>query len=208
MPLSLAGTLLLSVALHALVMALLPPTQTLVTVVKAPLEMTVVNTVKPQPPPAPAPVAKLRAPRAAAKPVAPAENTVRDLGGELEAPTSPEPPPLVFRRPLAPKIEAPVAPEAAAPAVTVTETAAALESEVKPPYPEAARREEAEGTVVLRVTVGEDGRVLDAVVTEDPGYGLGEAARAAVLRARFAPATRGGVRVRTTLTWRYRFELR
>jgi len=203
-PLSLAAALVLSVLLHGLALVLLPESQTLVTVVKPPIVMDVVETVKPPVPPAPAPVVKQRAPRIG-KPAAPAPSTVRDMSGEVAAPAEPEPP-LVFQLPLAPKIEAPRAAEAAAP--EPVETPAALESEVKPPYPEAALREEVDGTVVLRVTVGEDGRVVDAVVVEDPGHGLGEAARAAVLKARFTPATRGGAPVRATLTWRYTFELR
>jgi protein TonB len=202
-PLSLAVALVLSVLLHGLALVLLPEAQTVVTVVKPPIVMDVVETVKPVPP-APTPSPTARAPRCAKRAVAPAQSPVRDLDGTAPMPAVPEPPPL-FRLPIAPDIDAPRAPEAAAP---VQQTDAVLEAEVKAPYPEAALREEVDGTVVLRVTIGEDGRVLEAVVVEDPGHGLGEAARAAVLKARFTPATRGGVRVRTTITWRYRFELR
>ncbi|MBL8957726.1 MAG: TonB family protein [Myxococcaceae bacterium] len=206
--------LLASLLLHALAVALAPKTQSVVKAVAAPLELMVVQTMKPvpapvPPPPAPAPAVKRRAPTAAKQPVAPPENVVRDLDGEVEAPAVPEPPtPPIFHLPLAPKVEGtkPAA-EAAGPVVVAT-TDASLEREVVAPYPEAAQREGIEGVVVLRVTVAEDGRVLEVVVLEEPGYGLGDAARAAVLKSTFKPATRGGVAVRSTLTWRYRFELR
>ncbi len=204
--------LLASLLVHAVAVALAPQTKALVAAASGPLEMVVVQTVKPAlPAPVQAPeVVKprpaLRAPRAA-KAAAPVENTVRDLEGEAPAPAAPEPPPLVFQLPLAPPptVKASPAAETAGPP---PQTEAKLESEVTPAYPEAARREDVEGVVVLRVTVGEDGHVVSAVIVEDPGAGLGEAARAAVMRARFAPATRGAARVRTTFTWRYRFELR
>lgn len=43
-------------------------------------------------------------------------------------------------------------------------------------------------TVVLRATVGPDGRALDVDVVSDPGHGFGVAARRCALRARFQPA--------------------
>jgi periplasmic protein TonB len=67
-------------------------------------------------------------------------------------------------------------------------------------YTEAARRAGLEGTVVLDLVVGEDGRVREIVVVRRLGHGLTEAAVAALKRCRFAPGERDGkpvpVRVR------------
>ncbi|PHS79645.1 MAG: hypothetical protein COB59_00955 [Rhodospirillaceae bacterium] len=50
-----------------------------------------------------------------------------------------------------------------------------------------------EGRVILRVFVRADGGVKSVVTDTSSGYGLlDRAARVAVLRWRFAPATRGG----------------
>ncbi len=79
--------------------------------------------------------------------------------------------------------------------------------EVRAGYPEAARREEIEGRVVLRVLVDEEGAVVEAEVVEGPGYGLDEAAREALLEFRFQPATLDGRPVATELRYVYTFLL-
>jgi vitamin B12 transporter len=64
-------------------------------------------------------------------------------------------------------------------------------------YPWQAAAAGVEGTVVLLLTIGDDGRVTDASVLESPGYGLDEAARTAALRFRFeqlVPETSGNPR--------------
>jgi protein TonB len=82
-----------------------------------------------------------------------------------------------------------------------------LLTEFKPPYPEEARRAGIEGRVTLQITVDEAGQVTSAKVIQGVGYGLDEAARTGMLKARFRPATKGGEAVATTLTFVYRFEL-
>lgn len=66
----------------------------------------------------------------------------------------------------------------------------------KPPYPLAARRQGAEGRVVLRARVLEDGRCAEVRIVRSSGYALlDESALATVRRWRFVPATRAGTPV-------------
>ena len=74
-------------------------------------------------------------------------------------------------------------------------------------YPLAARNLGIEGDVALLVTVEADGTVSSAQVLSGPGHGLEEAARSALLQARFKPATRGGVPVATDIRWKFTFTL-
>ncbi|MEQ8195486.1 MAG: TonB family protein [Rhodospirillales bacterium] len=71
----------------------------------------------------------------------------------------------------------------------------------KPPaYPERARRNAFEGRVVLRVRVGTAGASERVTVIESSGYSvLDEAARAAVMKWKFMPATRAGIPVGANL---------
>lgn len=63
-----------------------------------------------------------------------------------------------------------------------------------PPYPREALRDRLEGTVLLRVLVGVDGRPLEVTVERSSGHRtLDAAARSQVLRQwRFKPATQAG----------------
>lgn len=66
----------------------------------------------------------------------------------------------------------------------------------KPPYPLAARRQGAEGRVVLRAQVLEDGRCAEARIVHSSGHTLlDESALSTVRRWRFLPATRAGAPV-------------
>lgn len=66
----------------------------------------------------------------------------------------------------------------------------------KPPYPLAARRQGAEGRVVLRALVLEDGRCAEVRIVRSSGHALlDESALATVRRWRFLPATRAGAPV-------------
>lgn len=80
-------------------------------------------------------------------------------------------------------------------------------SEVKIPYPPEAKKAEVEGDVVFTVTIDEEGFVENVSLVKGPGYGLDEAARDALKRYRFSPATRGGERVGYRFEFRYRFIL-
>jgi TonB family protein len=63
---------------------------------------------------------------------------------------------------------------------------------VLPRYPMTARRANVQGPVVLRGIVRKDGTIDDVEVIKDLPYGLGDAARDAVSRWRFRPATYRG----------------
>ncbi len=79
--------------------------------------------------------------------------------------------------------------------------------EVKVEYPPEAKLNDIDGVVRLRVTTDERGAVTSVVVISGPGYGLDEAAREALKRFRFKPATKAGEPVGYTFTYSYRFEL-
>jgi periplasmic protein TonB len=66
----------------------------------------------------------------------------------------------------------------------------------KPPYPLVARRQGAEGRVVLRAQVLVDGRCAEVRIVHSSGHTLlDESALSAVRRWRFVPATRAGTPV-------------
>lgn len=79
--------------------------------------------------------------------------------------------------------------------------------EVRAVYPETARRAGIEGQVILRLRVGDDGRVIEARVIEAAGHGFDEAALAAVKQFSFQPGTVDGAPVSTDITYTYTFLL-
>ncbi len=77
-----------------------------------------------------------------------------------------------------------------------------------PPYPEQARQQGIEGTVVLKLTVGADGRARNVTVARSSGHAaLDQAAVAHVKKTRFSPALRDGQAVAAAITFRVRFRL-
>lgn len=80
--------------------------------------------------------------------------------------------------------------------------------EVRAKMPLEAKRAGIQGTVVLRVQVKKDGSVRRVKLVKGVGYGLDEAAIAAMKRYRFEPARRNGVAVDYTISrFYYVFEL-
>jgi protein TonB len=79
--------------------------------------------------------------------------------------------------------------------------------EVKIPYPDEAKKNEIEGSVRLKVTLDPEGTVTAVAVISGPGYGLNEAARDALRKFRFKPATKGGENVGYTFVYTYTFLL-
>jgi protein TonB len=73
---------------------------------------------------------------------------------------------------------------------------------VQPLYPRPAIVVRKEGAAVVQATIDASGRVVDARILVDPGFGLGASARDAVLQFRFRPATLNGrpIAVRYQLT--------
>jgi len=76
-------------------------------------------------------------------------------------------------------------------------------------YTEEARRAGVEGTVILDMVVGEDGRARDIAVVRGLEHGLTAAAVAALRRCRFKPGEQGGAPVAVRLRgFKIRFLLR
>ncbi|HEX8366052.1 MAG TPA: energy transducer TonB [Allosphingosinicella sp.] len=95
------------------------------------------------------------------------------------------------------------------PAPPVRREAVMISGDLQPPYPTSEQRNRREGTVVIRVVVGPDGRVVRAEkvsATSDAFYET--TARHARSRWRFRPATVDGRPVEATKTLTVRFQLR
>lgn len=82
-----------------------------------------------------------------------------------------------------------------------------LIAEVPAVYPETARANGLEGTVLLRLTIDAQGFVTEAEVLEPLGHELDEAARTAALQLRFEPARRSGAAVPARIRYPYEFRL-
>lgn len=68
-----------------------------------------------------------------------------------------------------------------------------LTSESEIPYPEEARTAGAQGSVLLLLTIDDEGKVTSAEVLDGPGSGLNEAAKRGVLGFKFEPARVNGI---------------
>jgi len=78
---------------------------------------------------------------------------------------------------------------------------------VDPEFSEDARKARFQGTVVLMIEVGTDGRAHNPKVIENPGLGLDEKAIEAVQQWRFRPAQRGGTPLVSTARIEVHFHL-
>lgn len=103
------------------------------------------------------------------------------------------------------EVKAYAAPKYAPPGGADTEPV--MLGEVKVPYPDEAKKNEIEGSVRLKVTLDPTGVVQDVVIISGPGYGLNEAARDALRKFKFKPATKGGEAVGYTFVYTYTFLL-
>lgn len=73
-------------------------------------------------------------------------------------------------------------------------------------YPSEAKKEMAQGEVILEVTVDEEGKVTEVILLKDPDARLSQAAKESVLHWRFKPAMRQDgkpVKVKTSITIRF-----
>jgi periplasmic protein TonB len=75
-------------------------------------------------------------------------------------------------------------------------------------YPPAARQAEIETDLPVEIVVDTEGRVASARSLTRAGYGLDEAALAAIRTYRFSPAVRAGRAVRVRMRWLVQFRLR
>jgi periplasmic protein TonB len=221
--------LLASLVLHGMVLAMVSRVRPPMPSEKRAMELVMVEVAKPLPPPAVPPPSPAPSRRPAQKvffrrPAAPPPPN----GRPPPEPRQAEPPPVVVGLTLqstttAGTFSAPVGntlagktaeqapdPSAVRPAATPlyqVDNQPTVIGEVKIPYPEDARRQRLEGTVVLSVLVDETGRVRSVKVISGPGGGLDEAAARALELSRFRPATRKGQPVATQIRYLYTFQL-
>ena len=80
-------------------------------------------------------------------------------------------------------------------------------SEVRIPYPAEAKKKGIQGRVVMDLLIDANGNVRDAKLLQGLGYGLDEAALAAVKSFRFRPAMVQGKSVAVRIRYAYRFVL-
>ncbi len=78
---------------------------------------------------------------------------------------------------------------------------------MEPEYPETERRIRKEGTVILEAIITSDGTVDEVKVLKSADAILDEAAKRAVMRWRYRPATLNGRAVRVYLTVTVSFRL-
>jgi protein TonB len=79
---------------------------------------------------------------------------------------------------------------------------------VVPTYPDFARRQEMQGTVLLRVAIDEQGRVVNIEILKKAGYGFDEAAVKAIRESTFIPAKNEGKSCNCKALLPIRFELK
>jgi protein TonB len=153
-----------------------------------------------------------REPRAAPTPPAEAEKQVEQVvppqprtevivpPAKVELPPVSQPVVAALAPPPAPAPAAAAAPKAAPAAasagsgpVSVANLNTNLLSGAPPAYPMGSRRKREQGTVVLRLVIGEDGRVVDVSVQRSSGFpALDQAALGAVRKWRWSPTIRDG----------------
>lgn len=80
-------------------------------------------------------------------------------------------------------------------------------SRVDPRYPELARKTKTQGMVILKATIDRSGRIVDAEILKDIGFGCGEAALQAVRQWQYEPATLNGRKISVYLTITVNFQL-
>jgi TonB family protein len=89
---------------------------------------------------------------------------------------------------------------------TVTKAPELIKS-VEAEYPKEALEKRIEGEVKLRIGLDATGKVVKVEVLEEPGAGLGEAAKRAAMQFEFSPAEVNGQPSAISLTFTVRFEL-
>lgn len=82
-----------------------------------------------------------------------------------------------------------------------------LVSEVRIPYPEEAKKAGIEGPVVMDLLIDEQGKVRQVSLIKGPGFGLNEAALAAIKAFQFRPARIKEQSVAVKIRYTYRFVL-
>jgi TonB family protein len=75
--------------------------------------------------------------------------------------------------------------------------------DIRPEFPDAARKNGVEGRVKVSFTFGADGKIHNAVIAEDLPFGAGEAVRKAVEQISFTPARLNGKPVDMNASFTY-----
>jgi vitamin B12 transporter len=75
------------------------------------------------------------------------------------------------------------------------------------PYPQQARTLGIEGTVVLRLTINNEGKVAKAIIVKSAGNDFDESALYAVKHFKFKPGMDGDEAITTDVAYTYRFVL-
>lgn len=82
-----------------------------------------------------------------------------------------------------------------------------VKKEIKALYPEEAKQARIDGSVVLDVIIGKEGKVQDVTLVRGPGHGLNESALNALKQFEFAPALQGATPVAVKIRYTYKFKL-
>lgn len=80
-------------------------------------------------------------------------------------------------------------------------------SSIVPVYPAVARKNKKEGTVLLQLTIDENGNLVDIEILEDPGWEFVESAVNAVKKTKFLPAKLNDEPIVSKALLRVRYEL-
>ena len=137
---------------------------------------------------------------------------------QISLPDPPPPAPEVFEedvddreqeQPKPAAVSAPAMPAQEAPRQARIDAPARLQRQLRPEYPEGARRRGEEGAVILSIFVSARGRAEAVEVVGSSGFPeLDAAASAAVRKARLTPATSGGKAVASHVRLTVRFRLK
>lgn len=115
----------------------------------------------------------------------------------------PLPEPVVIAPPPPPQVTLP-----SEPVMLANELSVMCTNRTAPYYPLASKRLNEQGKVVLRVELGEDGKVANATVKSSSGFArLDEAALTAIKTWRCKPPVRNGVTVRAAALQAFNFSL-
>lgn len=82
-----------------------------------------------------------------------------------------------------------------------------LISEIRIPYPEEAKKAGIEGPVIMDLLIDDQGKVRQVILIKGPGFGLNEAALAAIKNFQFRPARIQDQSVAVKIRYTYRFVL-
>ncbi|TXG93414.1 MAG: energy transducer TonB [Rhodocyclaceae bacterium] len=184
------SAIVVTAALHAIALAGVLYIRADAPAEKREQRLTVVNLTPPPPPPSPDTPPQSRP--AVVAPITPIMLVQKPTVATTPDPT-PQPPTLLAAP--APALVAPAAVAAPAPpsVVQVSDLSVRLLSGAPPRYPTESRRKREQGTVLLALTLGLDGRVATISVARSSGFErLDQAALSAVRKWRWAPYVQDG----------------